>query len=311
MTKKSGIRFIYVGELLRTPHAPDHMGIIQGLSQLKQDGIISEYKIVDPVLHPNTVVMECNEFKSDIIVHGNTDSLDKNWPHDIKTNIQCFFMGDIQPRQSDYDRWNLWVANGVNAFQAVFISNRDQLNMWSEAFKAPAYFWPHGCYVPDKLEKGTDLHNLLFIGSMTPWGNYQSRVNLIQEIGRLTKIDYITADDVAGRNKIWSAMPKLYHTANFVLDISHFWNIDGYASGRYWYSGGLGGCSLTKRFPGCEEFYTDKTEKLYFDTPEETVELMDQFKNSIDTIKWNAYTKNKNCHNYRIRFLEMFRLLGL
>lgn len=309
--KKSGIRFIYVGELLRTPYSPDHLGLRQGMEWLKQDGTISEYQIVDPILYPERVVQDCNEFKADVIVHGNTDSLDRNWLHEIKAGMSCFFMGDVQLKQTDYVNWNTWVSNGANEFTALFISNRPQLSMWSDAFKAPAYFWPHGCYVPDKLEKGPEFHDVLFIGSMTNHGNYANRYNLVKTIENLIKVDHITSDDVVGRNDVWKRMPQLYHTANFVLDISHFWDLDGYASGRYWYSGGLGACSLTKRFPNCEEFYTDKLEKLYFDTPEEAIKLMHDYKNGISTIKYNAYVRNRDSHNYRIRFLELFNKLGL
>jgi hypothetical protein len=310
---KQGIRFIYVGELIRTPWAPDHLGIIQGLSQLKNEGVISEWKIVDPVLYPDKVVQDCNAFNADLIVHGNTDSLDREWCREIKAP-QAFFMGDVQLSKDKYHNWNNWIKNS-GQFQGLFISNRDQLGMWSEAFKAPAYFWPHGCYVLDKLEKDDAFkHDLLFIGAMNNGGDYQTRFNLITRLNELYPVDHLTRDDVDGRNQIWRDLSKLYHSSNFVLDVSHFWNIDGYASGRYWYSGGYGACSLTKRFPGCEEFYEDKVHKLYFDTPEEAKELIEFYSKHDDSrekIKIAAYERNKNRHNYKVRFLDMFDKLGI
>lgn len=314
MNLKRGLRFIYVGELERTPYAPDHRGLIQGMKWLKEDGVISEFKIVDPVLYPEKVVEECNSFNADVIVHGNTDSLNYDWSHHIKCGKHCFFMGDIQPKKEDYGSWNEWVKNGSGCFDAIFVSNRDQLKMWEEDFKAPAYFWPHGCYVPDKLEKGEEFHDLLFIGTMSAGGWYKTRYDLINRINELQKVDFLTKNDVEGRNEIWLRMPKLYHTANFVLDVSHSWDIDGYASGRYWYSGGLGACSLTKRFPGCEEFYENKKEKLYFDTAEEAKDLYDFYSSrpkDIEQIKYNAYERNKKDHTYRSRFLYLLEKLEI
>lgn len=310
----TGFKLIYVGELIRTPYAYDHKGIIQGLSILKNDGIISDFKIVDPVLYPDMVVNECNSFNADLVIHGNTDSLGYHWPQDIKCGLQCFFMGDCQATKAEYSNWNTWIDNGAGYFDALFISNRPQLNMWSEEFKAPAYFWPHGCFVPEKLEKGNEYHELLFIGTVASGGFQQARYDLLMRINDLHIVDFLTGSGVEGRNDVWFRMDKLYHTAKFVLDVSHFWDIDGYASGRYWYSGGLGACTLTKRFPSCEEFYVDKKEKLYFDTPEEAIDLFKFYSTrleDIEQIKYNAYERNKRDHNYIVRFKEMFRILSL
>jgi len=138
------MRIVYVGELIRTPDAPDHRGIIQGFEMLGLD-----YLIVDPVLFPDKVVEECNNFKADLIIHGNTDSLDQNWISRIKSR-QVFFMGDYQPDKAHYQNWNRWVENS-KGIEAIFLSNKKQLKMWEEDFKIPTYFWPHGCYVPERL----------------------------------------------------------------------------------------------------------------------------------------------------------------
>jgi len=255
-------KIAYVGELVRTPDAIDHLGIRQGLENWI--GLV-----VDPVLNqPERCVEMVREFNPDLIIHGNTDSLNVNLgemmrPH---TKYQVFWMLDYQPRIDMY-RWNEWKTGG---YDAVFLSNKDQMKEWGEKFGCPCYFLTHGCVVQELVRDDRFQHKVLFVGTINGGGWYDERHNFLEQI---RPFDHITADDVEGRNKIWRDMPALYHTSDCVLDVSHSWTADGYASGRFFYTGGLGACSITKRFPGCEELYPEGT-KAYFDTPEEAKELI-------------------------------------
>lgn len=306
-------RLIYVGELDRTPFAPDHMGIRQGLSELGVD----DFRIVDPILLPrDEIIRQCNEFDADVVIHGNTDSLALVLIPDIKAKKQVFFMGDYRPNLWLYkqDGWDTWLHN-AKGLDLLAISNKNQIPMWESEFGIKTVFWPHGCYVPDELQFDKDFeHDVVFVGTMNNSHPYGERVKLIEEIDKLLghKITFINGSGVDGRNEVWRTMPKLYHSAKVVLDISHFWDAEGYASGRYWYSAGLGACSVTKRFPGCEEFYTDKVHKAYFDTPEEAAELIEFYiahPEERRVMKLAAANHNKETHNYTRRFKELLSLL--
>ncbi len=298
-------KLVYVGELTRTPDAFDHRGIKQGLEWLGID-----YLVVDPVLlSPAEIINKCNNFGADLIVHGNTDSLDNGTIPEIKGK-QVFFLGDCRTDDYPWDRW----GQNKGYLDHVFISNRDQLKIWSEKFDCHASFWTHGCYVPDKLEYDKDFaHEVVFIGTHHDHYPYHVRRDFIKLIESKIPIRHITGSGVEGRNEIWRQMPKIYHSSKFVLDVSHFWDLKGYASGRYWYSAGLGGCALTKRFPDCEEFYKDKIHKLYFDSPEEAAFLYkhySKYPDEIQRIKQSAYEWNKKYHNYKVRFKTMFKILN-
>lgn len=300
------MRIVYVGELDRTPYAPDHMGIRQGFEELKLD-----YLIVDPILNtPDTVVRLVNEFAPDLVIHGNTDSLSLGIIPRINAR-QVFFMGDFRP-DGYYEHWDKWIENS-RGLSAILLSNREQLDMWSKAFGVPAFFWPHGSYVPEVLEKDEQWKDkIVFIGSFHDHPPFQERANFIKQLAEHVPITFVNGDGVDGRNKVWLDMPKIYHSAKFVLDISHFWGVPGYASGRYWYAAGLGGCSLTKRFPGCEDFYLDKQHKFYFDTIDEAIELVNTItEEEREQVKQQAYLWNKANHRYAVRFQELFKLLGL
>ena len=294
----SKTKIAYIGELDRTPYAPDHLGIRQGLEYF--DGIV-----VDPVLNNESVVAEqIREFNPDIIIHGNTDSLGQGLAQKIKGDWkQVFWMLDYQPDENLYP-WEQWDTTG---YDAVFISNKDQMDMWGKRFDCPTYYLTHGCFVRELVKDEKSHHPTIFIGSHIDGGWYNNRFQLIEKIKSLIDIHMLNAEGVEGRNNVWKDMPALYHTSDTILDISHTWEADGYASGRYFYSAGLGGCSITRRFPGCEELYPEGT-KAYFDTPEEAVELIQYYRDhprARANMKKRAWKWNMENHHYKLKFKEI------
>lgn len=306
-------RICYVGELLRTPLAPDHRGVMQGLDWMFRDGTIEDYKIVDPLmLGREEAIRQIKEFNPTVTIHGNTDTLNRGYLEPLKgIGKQVFWMLDYQPINVlplYHGWWDEW-TKCAGLLDAIFLSNYDQLQMWSEGFNCPTYFLPHGCVVQELQYDPKENFKCVFIGGIGEASWYKNRADLIKQIGDFTHINETT---VEGRNEIWKRMPAIYHSSTCLLDISHEWNARGYASGRYFYSAGLGGCSITKHFPGCEEFYKDGVHKLYFDTPEEARYLIDKCQKNpefVAKIKMNAWIHNKDFHNYRERFNELLSKL--
>ena len=315
------MRVIYCGELDLTPYAPDHRGIRSGLEGLAREGMIEDWTIVDPVLNsPSEVIGQIKEFNPDIIVHGNSDSLEHYIIPEIKKRLpktkQVFWMLDFRPQDMQYDGWwKTWIFNS-EGLDLILLSNYDQIKWWQKEFKVPVRFLPHGCYVQEPVfdKQYADI-DLVFIGSRNESEPYRERVLLIDEIVQNLNISnvnfkWITETETDQRNKIWKEMPAIYHSAKLVLDISHFWDIKGYASGRYWYSAGLGGCCITRRFPMCEKFYQDKLHKWYFHDPIIAARLIIDLLSQPDLIKRTklvAWEHNKKHHNYKIRFKQILK----
>lgn len=292
-------KIVYIGELDRTPQAPDHLGIRQGLEYY--DGLV-----VDPLINNrDQVVKQIQDFNPDIIVHGNTDSLGQGLAPILRGEWkQVFWMLDYQPDINNY-HWHGWNTDG---YDMVLLSNKDQINDWSQRFNAPCHFLTHGCVVQKPIRDEKEHNKAVFIGSISRGDWYDWRADLLDRI----KFTHITADDVDGRNKIWSRMPAIYHTSDCVIDVSHSWEADGYASGRYFYAGGLGACSITRRFPGCEELYPADC-KAYFDTPEEAMELIEYYHThpeEREAMKLRAWQHNKNHHHYKFKFKKIIELLN-
>jgi hypothetical protein len=297
-------KICYCGELDRTPFAPDHLGIRQGLEHW-------EGYVVDPVLHGiGNAIERVRDIKPDLLIHGNTDTLGVASQFRPYCKYQVFWMLDYQPTIEQYGWWNEWTKDR-GQFDALFISNEDQIDDWKNAFDCPTFYLPHGCVVKPLKKDPEHKHGCVFIGSISEGGWYNDRAELLREIG-FENFTHINGDGVDGRNQVWKDMPFIYHTSDCVLDISHTWKAVGYASGRYFYSAGLGGCSITRKFPKCEELYP-KGCKAYFESPEEARELIEFYKThekEREKMKLNAWKHNKKFHNYKLRFNQMIKCLS-
>jgi hypothetical protein len=307
------MKVVYCGGLDWVPTAPDHLGIKQGMTELGWD-----WKVVDPILNDPTgqqVAKEINEFNPELVIHGNADSLILHVCRHVDMHIpQVFWMLDYRtPEMLEEGMWKSWAKNAPY-LDAIFISAKGHMQLWRSAFGLPVYFAPHACWVPPETSGYREEmdHDLLFIGVCHDQSPFNARTNLLAEIGKEVPISYVNSSDWTKRNQIWTDMPAYYHSSKVVLDVSHFWDNDGYCSGRYWYTATLGACAVTKRFPGCEEFFKDKDHKWYFDTPAEAVELIkrlledqelrEKTKKQVKVHAWSA-------HTYAIRFREMLECL--
>ncbi len=299
------------------PTACDHIGVKQGLEDLNLD-----YLLVDPC---NKTVEEISEkiveFNPDLVVYYMDLLLSKQIPSSLKgrfDGLQVFWEMDYRPLheriEQSYDgQFQHWANEMIN-LDHIFMSNKGQLVEWKEFFKVDTSYLPHGCYVLDKPQFDKDFkYPCVFMGGMLNNPPFDERKKLIEKIMELTEITHVNAYDRDTRNKNWTDMPKIYHSSDVVLDISHFWDNPGYASGRYFYSAGLGGCCVTKRFPDCEELYPEGI-KIYFDTQEEAAEKIKYYQEhekEREQIKLKAFQYNKSHHSFKIRFTQLLNKLDI
>jgi len=291
-------------------HPPDHRGLIQGLEELG-----CEYLFCDPILEDTTQMeIAIKKFKPDIVIHHMTRSLSMKLPEAVgKDIVQVFWMLDYRPiswlKGEGKGHWEDWKSQAP-FLKYLFLSNKEQISLWQEEFQLPASFLPHGCYIVDKLIYDEKFHYpCVFIGGMHDHGMFAVRKRFIEQIMKLTKIVHLNAPTgTKERNEIWQNMPIIYYSSDAVLDICHFWDVPGYACGRFFYSSGLGGATVSKRFPGCEEFYPEGI-KLYFDTPKEAAERikwLQEHPEERERIKQKAYEHNKKYHSYKQRYIKIF-----
>lgn len=321
--KKSKLKVCIVGNMITLPWSPDHAGIVQTLEKFKKRGNIKDYMIADCSWHNTNnvdIVDTISEFKPDFILHGMTDSLSGEWPERIRERlpnaIQVMSMWDYRPQILNYDGlWDTWKKSGPY-LDLVTLSNKGQLDWWANDFGVETIYWPHGCAIKDVEFDDKYVFDTVFTGDRHITGPYNERVKFIDEINKYTPITWINkggGDADTERGKVWQDLGKIFHSAKTVLDISHFWDDPGYASGRYFYTSGLGGCAVSKRFPDCEELFPEGT-KAYFDTPEEAAHKIRYYINNEkerNDIKVKGKEWANKYHTYEVRFKELFKKLNI
>ena len=324
----SKIRIVFIGNLITLPYSPDHAGILQTFEEFKEIGVIEDYQIVDchQVHSLGLDIIEIiRPFKPTLVINGMTDSMSNGWIIEIGKAfpdiIQVQSMWDFRPTNLNYDGlWDKWRESGPY-LDLITLSNREQLDWWAKDFDVETMYWPHGCVVQDtEFDKNYNV-DCVFVGDRHATPPYDERVKFIDSIDEIlkengTSITWINkpgGDAGVERAQIWKDLGKIYYSAKTVLDISHFWDSNGYASGRYFYSSGLGGCSISKRFPGCEDLFPEGT-KAYFGTPEEAafkIKYYVENKKERDEIKKSGKEWANLHHNYTKRFLELFHKLNI
>ncbi len=285
-------------------YCPHWNGIKKGLERLEVP-----YKFVSCRPHLNT--KEVIEFQPDLVVYGLKDMiLRSDWRKEIREELPhakiVIWYGDYRNERTTQ------INADCSEVDAMFISNDAQKTYYQQKWKVPeVYFLPLASEPIDKpIMDDRFKFDWVFIGSEILDGAFHKRASYVGNL----KIDYglkvINSFEPQMRARIFKAMPAIYSSSKICLDISHFTDVDKYTSIRFWEIPAFYGFALTKRFPGCEEFYPEGT-RVYFDTLHEAVEKKEYYlsheKERLE-IAERAHKHSYN-HTYDKRFLTMFELL--
>lgn len=257
-------------------------------------------------------VSEVIEYNPTFVVYGLPDIIrHSTWKEQIRDALPLativFWYGDLRNESMNYPK-----ADCSKTIDAMFVSNNAQKEFYRKNLNIKnVYFLPLGSEPQNPKFNNKFAFDFVFIGSKNFGGQFYDRAKLInkfEESGALR----IDSQHPNLRKKIYKAMPEIYKSSKIVLDISHFTDIDGYTSIRYFEIPAFNGFALTKRFPGCEKFYTNK-ERVYFDTFEEAIRLKNYY--TVNIKARNAMLKKARKkmweHSYDKRFQQMFDLLSL
>jgi len=154
------------------------------------------------------------------------------------------------------------------------------------------------------------MFDFIFIGGKFHKNGFLERKRLMEDLEVNHNLKIVNGNTLGERAKVYKAMPKLYGSSKFSLDISHFWDIESYTSNRYWVIPAFFGFPVTRRFPGCEDLVPEDIH-VYWDTVEELMEKMDYYrghekerKEMIE--KGHQYAKDHHTYEHRInRIIEL------
>lgn len=284
---------------------PSFTGMQDGLTAL---GIEHKLFTCRPTFDSVPVI----EYEPDLVVYCLLDMVKhKNWRDIIREGLPkskiVMWYGDLRNDETGQ------VRAYMDEIDMMFVSNNAQNQFYEKIWRVPkCHFLPLGATVKNPLPNEKYKFDFIFLGARITGNAFMKRAIEIEKF-RDEGLKIIDADAARFpdlRAKILQEMPSLYRTAKISLDISHFTDIDGYTSNRFWNISASGGFALTKRFPGCQDFYPEHT-RAYFDTLEEAVQLKDYyllFPNDREKLRQAGHEHAKN-HDYEYRFLEMFAKL--
>jgi hypothetical protein len=234
----------------------------------------------------------------------------REWRKEIRQRLPnakiILWYGDLRDEKTGQE------GGDLSEIDMMFVSNNAQDDFYEKKWKVKCHFMPLGSmiYTPE-YKKEFDFP-LVFIGATTTGGWMADRsvkVSKIAESG-LKVINARSDKQPKLRAQIMKEMPNIYFSSRLSLDISHFTDIKGYTSNRFWNIPASNGLALTKRWPQCEEFYPEGT-RIYFDTIEEAIEKKNYYlkhPKEADKIRAAGYAHAKN-HTYEHRWKAIFDYL--
>ena len=283
-------------------YCPNFTGMMDGLEKL---GI--EHKLIS--CRPQLNVDDVISYNADLIIYCLLDMVKHpEWRKEIRKKLPnakiVMWYGDLRNNETGQ------VRDNMSEIDMMFVSNNAQSEYYKKRWKVKeCYFLPLGASIRNvEYDKKYDF-DFVFLGSKITGSVFMDRcaeIGKFQEEGlKLVNADAQRQPEL--RAKILKMMPTIYRSSKICLDVSHFTNIDGYTSNRFWNIGASGGVALTKRFPGCTDFYPEDS-RIYFDTFTEAIRLKDYYLENpklLEPIRKRALEVAER-HTYDKRFLEMF-----
>ena len=287
---------------------PNWRGMKDGLSKLKV-----EHKLFNIRPSVDTLELESiRQFDPDMVIYGLIDMVKTHpWRMKIRRAFPnakiVMWYGDLRNEETGQIRADM------SEIDAMFVSNNDQSEYYKRIWRVPeCHFLPLGSTLHKPAYNDRFDFNTVFIGSIIDGKGFSTRANIMRNLKGSEVIKHI--DGPVGhpnlRAKIMKAMPIIYRSSKLSLDWSHFTCIPGYTSNRFWIIPASAGVAMTKRWPGCEEFYPEGT-RIYFDSLEEFYEKREyylQHQNEREKIRRAGYKQARH-HTYEMRFAKMFKVL--
>lgn len=285
-------------------YCPHFVGVQAGFKKL---GIDYRFITCRPRLNINQVI----EYQPDLIIYGLVDMVRNwQWRNEIKKALPnaaiVMWYGDYRDERMTQP------IGDCSEIDCMFVSNDSgyQKAHYKKLWKMRRVeFLPLGCEpVDEPMTNKKFAFDFVFIGAQLNGGSFQKRAREIEAFKQDERLTYVNSHEPDLRAKIYRSMPAIYSSSKVCLDISHFTKIDKYTSIRYWEIPAFYGFALTKRWPGCEEFYPESC-RAYFDTYGEAVEKKNYYlKHETKRVAMleKAHELSYN-HSYDKRLLLMFK----
>ena len=286
-------------------YCPNFTGMQLGLAEM---GIEHKLFSCRPVLNVDALIA----YQPDFIVYGLLDMVrNQDARMQIRRSLPnariVMWYGDLRNEETGQ------IFARMSEIDAMFVSNAAQNEYYVNKWKVPqCHFLPLGSPVYNAEIKEKYQLPFIFVGAVITGAGFMDRAKTmwyLRDRG-LKIIDAPAQTQPELRAKILKDLPSLYRSAKVSLDWSHFTDIEGYTSNRFWIVTGSGGFALTKRWPGCTDFYPEGT-RVYFDTADEALEMKDYYLTHPEEREKIRAAGHAHAihHTYSDRFTKMFDVI--
>ena len=285
-------------------YCPNWNGMQIGLKRLE-----IPFKFIS--CRPTLNIEEVVKFKPDLIIYCLLDMVKHaEWRAEIRRRLPdaaiVMWYGDYR------DEKTTQIDANCSELDAMFVSNDNQAGYYSWKWNMKkVFFLPLGCepLAEPRLDPKFSFP-FVFIGGQIAEGAFHERASFIERFKIEGDLTIINSFEAPMRARIFKSMPAIYSSSKVCLDVSHFTDRIRYTSIRFWEIPAFWGFALTKRWPGCEEFYPS-TIRTYFDTFEEAIEKKNYYLKHEAERQDMVAKAHKEAYNntYDRRFLRMFSLL--
>lgn len=153
----------------------------------------------------------------------------------------------------------------------IFICHKEYWDEYRDLFGAEMYYLPQtGLPTPTVSDRKIDW-DVVFIGNFFAAIHYDNRLPITREIRKHVKFKLI-ANEGFTKDQYY-----IYKKTPFSLSISP--QAHSYTSNRTYNILSAGGFCLSLHFPGIEDLFENHRHLVWFQTPEEAIELINYYKN--------------------------------
>ncbi|MFH1385070.1 MAG: glycosyltransferase [Candidatus Omnitrophota bacterium] len=261
-----------------------------------------EHRLIDIMRNKdrNRIIEQINHFKPDYLLIGLREGLPLiqdiyNDIKHLKATILYWYCDPSLPQSRD--------LGGIIDF--MFLSNAGQIVDYREKYGIKNIFYLPQGYSPYVMfrHQMPEIHEIGFSGTVSPVALHKTRIMCMNLLRRRY--------NVTCQNTTRNTIAEFYSSCKLIFGSSDF-PYELYTSNRFFIVMGCGGVYLCHKFPGIEKLVKNKEHVLWFESPEEMLDLAHYYINhqhERNRIRESAEKLAREQHTYTQRIRNMLEIV--
>ena len=310
------MKIIGLGQYISRPYKTITEGVRQGFEALGHE--FYGVELVNNTL--SLIKHEIRKIKPDVIF---CQCLIDGHEHDVNRVLKMII--DLKKelgfkfiyQEGDYKDVSERVKTDLSWVDLITFNQDHQLDEHAKLWnidREKCVVMPYASYILKERPKREDrYHNpFVFIGTMNP-GRYPGRINCITKLVHEKLPIKVFSHPNTYSQRTRSINVPIYASADICLSYDFVSNIKQFASDRPFIITGAGGFCIAHRAKGLDKILIDKKHAMFFDTPQEAVELYKEWIGqpiAREKIKQQAFDFVQEYHTWKNRCGDLIEILA-